>query len=234
MVDASLDALRQMIGARSTSDDALLTWALEAATDLIRPDVYESHWNRSNVQYAVLLQAHRFYKRRTSATGVEGFGPEGFAVRVVDHRPGRAGPARPVARHAQRRRRLMLTAMRTAVTDLLESQDLPYADLRLRPRPTSQSYPCIVVGRPDARESVEARTVFDVDCRRLRVRPHPIRRRPRRARQGRRPDLAHLRRHPRPPFRRPRPDLHMPSRRRSSTSPAPPTSPPTCSRSRAH
>jgi len=82
-VDASLDALRQMIGARSTTDDALLTWALEAATDLIRPEVYEAHWNRSNVQYAVLLQAHRFYKRRTSATGVEGFGPEGFAVRVA-------------------------------------------------------------------------------------------------------------------------------------------------------
>ena len=82
-VDASLDALRQMIGARSTTDDALLTWALEAATDLIRPNVYESHWNHSNVQYAVMLQAHRFYKRRTSATGVEGFGPEGFAVRVA-------------------------------------------------------------------------------------------------------------------------------------------------------
>jgi Phage gp6-like head-tail connector protein len=81
-VDASLDALRQMIGARSTSDDALLTWALEAATDVIRADVYESHWNHSNVQYAVMLQAHRYYKRRTSATGVEGFGPEGFAVRV--------------------------------------------------------------------------------------------------------------------------------------------------------
>ena len=44
--------------------------------------MYDDHWNRSNVQYAVLLQAHRFYKRRMSATGVEGFGPEGFAVRV--------------------------------------------------------------------------------------------------------------------------------------------------------
>jgi hypothetical protein len=81
-VDASLDALRQMIGARSTSDDALLTWALEAATDVIRPQVYETHWNRSNVQQAVLMHANRLYRRRTSATGVEGFGPEGFSVRV--------------------------------------------------------------------------------------------------------------------------------------------------------
>jgi len=57
----------------------------------------------------------------------------------------------------------MLTAMRTAVTDLLESQDLPYDIYGYVPADV-QSYPCIVVGRPDARESVEARTVFDVDC----------------------------------------------------------------------
>ena len=83
-VDASLDSFRQFIGARSTSDDALLTWALEAAADAIRDEgLYDDHWNRSNVQYAILLQANRFYKRRTSATGVEGFGPEGFAVRVM-------------------------------------------------------------------------------------------------------------------------------------------------------
>jgi len=86
-VEASLDALRQMIGARSTSDDALLTGALEAATDLIRPQVYETHWYRSNVQQAVLLQANRFYRRRLSATGVEGFSPEGFSVRVMSVDP---------------------------------------------------------------------------------------------------------------------------------------------------
>lgn len=82
-VDASLDALRKMIGAKSTTDDDLLTWALEAATDVIRPAVYPDHWNRSNVQQAVLMQANRYYRRRTSATGVEGFGPEGVSVRVA-------------------------------------------------------------------------------------------------------------------------------------------------------
>lgn len=86
-VDASLDSLRAMIGARSTGDDALLTWALEAASDVIRPKVYPSEWNRSNVQEAVLLYANRLYKRRTSATGVEGFGPEGFSVRVSNVDP---------------------------------------------------------------------------------------------------------------------------------------------------
>ncbi len=86
-VDASLDALRAFIGARSTGDDALLTWALEAATDKIRPLVYAEHWNRSDIQYAVLLQANRYYRRRLSATGVEGFGPEGFSVRVMSVDP---------------------------------------------------------------------------------------------------------------------------------------------------
>lgn len=86
-VDASLDSLRQLVGAKSTNDDAMLTWALEAATDMIRPKVYASAWNVSAVQEAVLLQANRLYKRRTSATGVEGFGPEGFAVRVATFDP---------------------------------------------------------------------------------------------------------------------------------------------------
>ena len=81
-VDASLESLRAFIGAKGTADDDLLTWALEAATDAIRPTVYPTHWNRSNVQEAVLLWASRLYKRRTSPTGVEGFGPEGFSVRV--------------------------------------------------------------------------------------------------------------------------------------------------------
>jgi hypothetical protein len=86
-VEASLDAFRAMIGAKSTTDDAVMTWALEAATDLIRPQVYESHWYRSNVQQAVLMEANRLYRRRTSATGVEGFGPEGFSVRVASIDP---------------------------------------------------------------------------------------------------------------------------------------------------
>ena len=37
-VDASLDGFRQFIGARSTSDDALLTWALEAATAAVKAE----------------------------------------------------------------------------------------------------------------------------------------------------------------------------------------------------
>lgn len=81
-VDASLDSLRTLVGSRSTTDDDILTWALEAATDEIRPKVYEWAWNRSAVQQAVLLRANRLYKRRTSPTGIEGFGPEGFSVRV--------------------------------------------------------------------------------------------------------------------------------------------------------
>jgi len=86
-VEASLDSLRTLIGARSTGDDALLSWALEAASDVIRPKVYADHWHHSNVQEAVLLLANRIYKRRTSATGVEGFGPEGFSVRVMASDP---------------------------------------------------------------------------------------------------------------------------------------------------
>jgi hypothetical protein len=86
-VDASLDAFRKLIGAKSTGDDDLLTWALEAATEAIRPIVYPDHWNRSNVQYAVLMQANRYYRRRLSATGVEGFSPEGFSVRVMSVDP---------------------------------------------------------------------------------------------------------------------------------------------------
>lgn len=86
-VEASLGSLRTMIGAKSTGDDPILTWALEAATDLIRPKVYPEHWCRSAVQEAVLFLANRLYKRRTSATGVEGFGPEGFSVRVLANDP---------------------------------------------------------------------------------------------------------------------------------------------------
>lgn len=57
----------------------------------------------------------------------------------------------------------MLTDMRSAVTDLLESQDLPFDIYGYVPGDVA-AYPCVVVGRPDARESPEARTVFDVTC----------------------------------------------------------------------
>jgi hypothetical protein len=57
----------------------------------------------------------------------------------------------------------MLTDMRTAVTDLLESQDLPFDVYGYVPGDVA-TYPCIVVGRPNAAESVAARTVFDIDC----------------------------------------------------------------------
>jgi hypothetical protein len=86
-VEASLDSLREFVGARSTNDDDLLSWALEAATDVIRRQVYAWAWGTSAVQEAVLLKANRLYKRRTSATGVEGFGAEGFTVRVSEHDP---------------------------------------------------------------------------------------------------------------------------------------------------
>ena len=86
-VVADLDVLRALVGARSTNDDDLLSWALEAAGDNIRPRVYEWAWGRSAVQEAVLLKANRLYRRRNSATGVEGFSAEGFAVRVAGSDP---------------------------------------------------------------------------------------------------------------------------------------------------
>ena len=120
----------------------------------------------------------------------------------------------------------MLTAMRTAVTDLLESQDLPFDIYGFVPGDVA-TYPCIVVGRPDAPESVEARSVFDITvdvyvCGRAQS-------------DDAQDELDKVAdqvwqifggtRNAVPvssssPSRR--------SRRRSSTSPAPPTSPPTC------
>jgi len=55
----------------------------------------------------------------------------------------------------------MLTAMRAAVTDLLESQDLPFDVYGYVPSDVA-AYPCVVVGRPDARESVQGRTIADI------------------------------------------------------------------------
>lgn len=86
-VDASLDSLRKLIGAKSTTDDDLMTWALEAVHDHWRPLVYADHWHLSDVQQGLLLHANRLYRRRVSATGVEGFGPEGFSVRVIANDP---------------------------------------------------------------------------------------------------------------------------------------------------
>jgi hypothetical protein len=55
----------------------------------------------------------------------------------------------------------MLTDMRSAVTDLLESQNLPW-DIHGYVPGDVAAYPCIVVGRPNATESPEARSVFDI------------------------------------------------------------------------
>jgi hypothetical protein len=56
----------------------------------------------------------------------------------------------------------MLAEMRSAVTDLLESQGLPFDIHGYVPGDVTM-YPCIVVGRPNARESAQARTIADVE-----------------------------------------------------------------------
>lgn len=86
-VDAGLDALRSMVGATSTKDDALLTQALDVAGQHVRARVYPSSWNESEVQQAVLMLANRLYKRRQSPEGTAGFGADGLVVRIMANDP---------------------------------------------------------------------------------------------------------------------------------------------------
>jgi hypothetical protein len=86
-VKADLDALREVTGELSANADGPLAWALEAATRHVRRLVKTDSFAEADVQQAVLMLAHRVYKRRTSATGVEGFTPEGFQVRITDQDP---------------------------------------------------------------------------------------------------------------------------------------------------
>ena len=96
-VKADLDALRQQVGAKGNQDDGLLSDALDAARAAWRPWIKPALWDSSNVQMGLLMSANRLYRRRNSATGVEGFGPEGSVVRVLMSDPDIAalmGPAR--------------------------------------------------------------------------------------------------------------------------------------------
>lgn len=86
-VDAGLDELRDMIGAASTKDDALLAACLQTAGEHISARVYPTSWNSSEVQHAVLLYANRLYKRRQSPEGTAGFGAEGLVVRILSNDP---------------------------------------------------------------------------------------------------------------------------------------------------
>lgn len=83
---ADLDSLRAMIGAKTTTDDKILSVCLEAAGawvyDRVRPDAVR----KPEVVQAVLMLASRLYKRRSSPEGVAGWDDVG-AVRVVARDP---------------------------------------------------------------------------------------------------------------------------------------------------
>jgi hypothetical protein len=85
-VKADLDALRAMIGAKSTEGDKVLAQCLEAAGDWVYDRVRPDTVRRSEVVQAVLLLAARLYKRRLSPEGVAGWEDMG-AVRVVARDP---------------------------------------------------------------------------------------------------------------------------------------------------
>lgn len=81
-----MDALRMMIGAKSTTDDKILAVCLEAAGAWIYDRVRPSAVRTPEVVNAVLLLAARLYKRRLSPEGVAGWEDMG-AVRVVARDP---------------------------------------------------------------------------------------------------------------------------------------------------
>ena len=81
-VVADLQTLRLLLGARTTEDDQLLSWALSSAQSWMDDHCYPEGIASSEVQYATLLQASRWYKRRQSPEGVAGFSDFG-AVRIT-------------------------------------------------------------------------------------------------------------------------------------------------------
>lgn len=85
-VRADLDALRSMIGAKTTDNDKILSQCLEASGAWVYDRVSPSAVRRPEVVQAVLLLAARLYKRRLSPEGVAGWEDMG-AVRVVARDP---------------------------------------------------------------------------------------------------------------------------------------------------
>lgn len=78
VLEASLENLRIYVGARSTTDDVLLTQRLYVATEYVYEHTYTDHWPHANVQEAILLLASRLYKRRQTPEGQGGFAGAGF------------------------------------------------------------------------------------------------------------------------------------------------------------
>lgn len=85
-VKADLDALRAMIGAQGTKDDALLGVSLESAGAWVYDRVCTRYVHAPEVQQAVLLLAARLYKRRNSPEGVAGWDDLG-AIRIIARDP---------------------------------------------------------------------------------------------------------------------------------------------------
>lgn len=85
-VRADLDALRAMVGMKTTNDDNVLSQCLSAAGAWVYDRVCPSHIKHPEVVQAVLMLGARLYKRRLSPEGVAGWEDLG-AVRVVARDP---------------------------------------------------------------------------------------------------------------------------------------------------
>jgi hypothetical protein len=85
-VRADLDALRALVGAKTTEGDKVLSQCLEAAGAWVYDRVRPSAVKQPEVVQAVLMLASRLYKRRLSPEGVAGW-DDLAAVRVVARDP---------------------------------------------------------------------------------------------------------------------------------------------------
>lgn len=82
-----LERLRKYVGAASTSDDDLLTEALDASTAWVAGRVYPTSIGTADVDQATVMLAARLYRRRQSTEGASGFGGEGVVVRIISNDP---------------------------------------------------------------------------------------------------------------------------------------------------
>jgi Phage gp6-like head-tail connector protein len=81
-VIADLDTLKQMLGVKTASDDAVLQQGLDAAQAYVAEQCYASALTLDPVAEATLLLAARLYKRRLSSEGVAGWNELGV-VRII-------------------------------------------------------------------------------------------------------------------------------------------------------
>lgn len=84
---ADLPTLKLYVGAKTSTDDELLSQRLDVATQWVYERTMTCRWDHADVQEAILLQASRLYKRRQSPEGVAGFGGEGMVVRILGMDP---------------------------------------------------------------------------------------------------------------------------------------------------